>query len=234
MRMMKSLRFQHLARLCRYGDTEAMLLLARWFRAHFNRELEDLVSRYEENPGQPEKRALSAYVEGHPDEGALAGHYMLWVMRSAMYGNPEGERLLARCKYYEDGAYVPKALFYGKRLVFKYYIFSDLLYKAGITDIPKGQMGAALSSFCTDKGYFVFSYESSYIPPDKDGFGREETNECLYYDEFFNRVPIEYGAPPDKVRAALAKLEKNRERYWDSQGEGAKGRKYEKRLYIPL
>lgn len=72
-------------------------------------------------------------------------------------------------------------------------------------------------------GYYIFLYVSYYDPADDDGFGMEIEYDELFFDEFFNKIPVE---KESEIEPALAKLRQTRGKYWDNPHNCSKTRKY--------
>ena len=81
--------------------------------------------------------------------------------------------------------------------------------------------------FHREKGYFVFSYVNSYIPPDEYGFGAEWDEARIYFDEFFCRLAVK---STNEIPDELRRLEQVREEYWRKSGQNALDRKYRRRI----
>lgn len=216
-------KFISLAKRCAMGDIEAMYGLAEWFRYGFTRELKGLADAYEKTPDSSHLEELKEYLYGKPDEVKISlKAYMMWMVRAALYGHKEAGSIVERCAYYRDEAYLPLKVFLpGKNECIK-YLSSKTLYNLGFLDFDFNKTGCRLISL-NEWGYYIFLYVSYYDPADDDGFGMEMEYDEIYFDEFFNRIPVE---KESGIESELAKLRQAREKYWNDPDNYSKTRKY--------
>lgn len=215
-----------LAELCKMGDVVAMYDMALHLLSNCTDEQKALVYKYESNPCEKTKHAISEYICSHKSFYDFE-YYMMWVVRAAIYGNEKAGALLNKCDYYRFQAYIPEEYYdNNKRLTSRHFSLSDELYKIGFCDMIMGKTGCDLC-FRKDLGYFQFAYVSDYLPPDDDGFGSETDYEHIYFDEFFKRIPVPPDASEEEVLLGLKKVEAEREAFWQAQ-DNSDERKYKR------
>lgn len=165
-------------------------------------------------------------------------NYAVWLVRSALYGHPKSEEILAQYSLYREISLIPAWMMNPDEAEQKLKnrhqcIFEKIegweLRQAGFTDVPEEKFEGSLQ-FLNKEGFYVFSYLSDCIPSDEDGFGREDYYESVYFDEFFNLLPegIE-DMPLETRRKELDKTDIKREQYWSSPLHDSR-RKYKERM----
>ncbi len=174
-----------LAKMCRRGDPSAMRAMADVLRGCCPPELTALLDRYETEP-TPEHEAeirqcgeISIWGKG----------YMMWLVRAALYKDADAAARLDRWPLYKEFAYIPYDMMTGKDESGITFWDSSVLKKIGFTDVPGGCTDCRLF-YDADKKIFDLFYVSDYEPPDEDGFGAEWDYDNIYFDEFFNRLPV--------------------------------------------
>lgn len=214
-----------LANLCKMGDIAAMSDMAYHFKDCCTESLRSLLDAYELEPDVEREILLKEYLRKHGHEEKPAQVYMMWLVRAALYGNEEAQRLIDRCPYYKQKAFIPYDMLTGEGDFIQFWD-SDSLWKMGLIDMQRGCTDCSLSYEVKD-GYFVFSYVADYEPPDEDGFGAEWDYEHIYYDEFFCRIFVN---SREDVKRQMQVLESGRENYWMDSAHDAENRKYRKKL----
>lgn len=214
-----------LAAQCAMGDILAMMDLARWHRSWCLPGAEQALAAYE---ADPEKLGeLEAWLRSNRYNPANSPtlYYITWVCRAALYGNSEAEELMARCGSYRYYTLLPASLFQVD--AFPIDLISSLyMNHLGFTDIDSDLDGFAVRSL-RHEGIFPCCYVADYIPADSDGFGREDTYESIYFDEFFNRLP---GKTFGEAQASLTAVKQKRERYWADPAHDREHRMYKRLL----
>lgn len=219
-----------LANRCKMGDIEAMLDMAQFFKSCCSEYTRERIDAYETEP--TEENAWKILYQNRSSASAdktSAKAYMMWIIRAAVYGNAEAEKLLERCAYYksyEDGEFLSYKMLTNEE---EYKIWaSDFLWQAGIVDMVYEHEGDCGMIFCKKKGYFLFRYAADLLcEADETGFGEEREYENACYNEFFCRIPKR---GETSISQKLVLLENERDEYWEVPEHNAKKRKYRKRL----
>ena len=121
-------------------------------------------------------------------ESIPAAAYMMWISRAAFFGSAPAARLLGQCPLYGELALIPHRLLEGSSSGYLRPYSSDVLYNAGLIDVPTGYNPEGLR-YDRNRACFCLTCESGYEPPDEDGFGAEWEYEDLWFDLLFNRLP---------------------------------------------
>lgn len=216
----------YLAKLCKMGDMAAMMDMAEFFRNRCTEPLLKLLEQYETEPAWQTETLIEEYFKYHSHEEKTAMGYMMWLSRAALYGNSKADDLLEHLPYYKKKPYVSYDMMTGKSIRPKKIWASAFLWKAGIMDMVPDYEDCRIF-FHREKGYFVFSYVNSYIPPDEYGFGAEWDEARIYFDEFFCRLAVK---STNEIPDELRRLEQVREEYWRKSGQNALDRKYCRRI----
>lgn len=215
-----------LAELCKMGDLSAMMDMADYFRNRCTEPLVKLLVQYEAEPTGQKEALIEEYFTYHSHEKNAAMGYMMWLSRAALYGNPEAENLLEPLTYYKRKPYISYDMMTWKSIRWKNVWASNFLREAGIIDMVPDYNDCRIF-FHRERGYFIFSYVESYIPPDEDGFGAEWDEARIYFDEFFCRLAVKL---TDKIPDELSRVEQAREEYWRGSGQNNLDRKYRRRI----
>ena len=211
-----------LAKLCKMGDITAMYDMALLCLRNCSDKEKILIENYESNTCEETLNELKKFMNHHQGS-RMCEFYMMWIIRAAVYGNLKAKKILDRCLYYKDKAYIPYE-YYVECKTSKSYWSSESFYKAGLCDIIRGKEDCGLI-FHKDEGYFEFYFVSYYEPPDDDGFGSEVEYTSVFYDEFFNRLPVGYDASRKEIEFGLKKIEEEREIFWREHSKQHKRRR---------
>lgn len=200
-----------LIKLCKMGDIVAMTDLAERFKKRCARPVRKALDAYASNPTEENKEIIKKQFFNNQDSIGAARAYMMWICRSAIYGNKKAETMLDKLPYFKEKSSIMYDLM-ANGTQWESIWSSDYLYNIGWIDMRRELEDCCLI-FHKDEGYYDFCYVSSYCPADDDGFGEEFDYSSLYFDEFFKPIPR-----GKALAEGLKELEEERERYWNAPG----------------
>lgn len=215
----KDPRYLKLAEQCAMGDIVAMWELAHWFRGYLRPDTAALLDAY--NSGEDTYDELFRRTKyTSPDNFPLCA-YLAWIKQAARYGHEQAQQISEERSLYRFHGLLKEATHKVGRFGTELYYASEL-HRLGLLDVDSSFSEFGICSLLPE-GIFPASYLADYIPADSDGFGREDTYEDVYYDEFFNLIP---GSTIESARRNLPALLKKREDYWADPKNDAEHRKY--------
>ena len=94
--------FVSMTELCKMGDIVAMYEMALYIYNSFNDECRHLLCNYETNPSRETLVSLSEYMNKHKRNAITMQYYMMWLVRSAMYGYEPARKIIDRCSFYKE------------------------------------------------------------------------------------------------------------------------------------
>lgn len=214
-----------LAEQCAMGDIVAMLELARWHRSKLPPEGEQALAVYETDPEA--LGPLLQYLQDnrYNEQCLLCRYYITWVYRAALYGNAEAQALVDRCPRYAHLGLLNKQ-FYERPSYSSQHFYSSELNQLGLLGIRPDLDEFNLYVLNKD-GFYTAYFLADYIPADSDGFGREDSYEDIFYDEFFNCLEAD---TVDQARLDVEQQRKKREAYWADPVHDREHRMYKRLL----
>jgi len=213
--------FNKSAELCKMGDVTAMYDMALCMYDCCTEEQAHLIYDYETNPCKETLMALSGYMNRYKGDSFVIQYYMMWVVRSAMYGYDNAQTVVDKCSFYKEKAYLSHNFYMSGEAMALWG--SNTLREIGLVDILQDKIDCRLR-FDKRTGCFIFSYMSDYEPPDEDGYGSETEYKSVYYDEFFMKIDVKPKSSICEIEQALTKNEIIRNEYWKSQEGCAESR----------
>lgn len=211
--------YLRLAGQCAMGDIAAMWDMAQWFRRYLRPSTLALLDAYDS--GDDTFGELDSRTRYYSPDSFPLSACVTWLGQAARYGHAQAASIVDGRYFYRTCGLLKAATLRVGAFGHELYYSSDL-HNLGLPDIDSSLEEFGLNPLLPE-GIYIASYLSDYIPADSDGFGREDTYESIFYDEFFNHIP---GRTLDDARRNLPKLLKKRAAYWADPKHDPEHRKY--------
>lgn len=233
-----------LAQRCKMGDLAAMEALAEYHLELCGPETQTLLTAYEVQPSEENRRILHHHLSEHREGRLPAEAHMMWLLRAARFGSRSAMERIGELPYFTDYGAQEHTNFYqafpwelpirsllgrwGRNL--ERMAWGEELRDIGFPDLPAAKPGGGFSiTFWPSPGVYHISWLADYIPRDESGFGEEDEYAFLWLDEFL--CPMAARRPED-MPAELNRLDQVREVYWRDPARRAGEQRYCRRLRI--